>query len=96
VSSALEEAATKTNLRGQAQIRIKRRGRRREDETQRHVQRVPRGPVTKKRLLIRTLRKFVRREAPQLEEAVKWGNGCWVKGKVPVSYVYSAPDHVQL
>ena len=36
---------------------------------------------------------------------MKWGNGCWVKGKtpkgktpkgtVPVSYVYSAPDHVQ-
>jgi hypothetical protein len=45
--------------------------------------------------LIRRLRRFVRSEAPQLKEAVKWGNGCWVRGKVPVSYVYSAPDHVQ-
>jgi hypothetical protein len=26
---------------------------------------------------------------------VKWGNGCWVKGAEPVSYVYSATDHVQ-
>jgi hypothetical protein len=26
---------------------------------------------------------------------VKWGNGCWVIGSVPVAYVYSAPDYVQ-
>jgi hypothetical protein len=26
---------------------------------------------------------------------VKWGNGCWVMGNVPVAYVYSAPDYVQ-
>ena len=45
--------------------------------------------------LIRALRRFVNRAAPQLEEAVKWGNGCWVKGKTPIVYVYSAPDHVQ-
>ena len=45
--------------------------------------------------LIRKLRGFVKRAAPQLEESVKWGNGVWVKGKAPVSYVYSAPDHVQ-
>ena len=45
--------------------------------------------------IIRAFRKFVKREAPQLQESVKWGNGCWLKGKVPVSYVYSAPDHVQ-
>ena len=47
------------------------------------------------RTIIRELRKFVRRTAPQLQETVKWGNGCWVKGKLPVSYVYSAPDYVQ-
>ena len=47
------------------------------------------------RSIIRALRKFVEREAPQLEESVKWGNGCWLKGKAPVAYVYSAPDHVQ-
>ena len=45
--------------------------------------------------LIRPLRAFVRKIAPQLEESVKWGNGCWIKGKAPVAYVYSAPDHVQ-
>jgi hypothetical protein len=46
--------------------------------------------------IIRALRRFVKRTAPKLEESVKWGNGCWLKGKVPVSYVYSAPDYVQL
>jgi len=49
----------------------------------------------KNRSIIRALRRFVKRVEPGLEESVKWGNGCWVKGKVPVSYVYSAPDHVQ-
>jgi hypothetical protein len=49
----------------------------------------------KQQAIIRALRRFVKREAPQLQESVKWGNGCWLKGKVPVSYVYSAPDHVQ-
>ena len=45
---------------------------------------------------IRALRAFVKRTAPALTEFVKWGNGCWVKGKIPVAYVYSAPDYVQL
>ena len=45
--------------------------------------------------VIRALRQFVSRIAPQLQESVKWGNGCWVQGKAPVAYVYSAPDHVQ-
>ena len=49
----------------------------------------------KNRTLIRALRKFVKRAAPKLEESVKWGNGCWVKGKDPVAYVYSAPEYVQ-
>lgn len=54
----------------------------------------------KSRSIIRALRKFVKRAEPDLQEAVMWGNGCWVKekkpkGKAPVSYVYSAPDHVQ-
>ena len=50
---------------------------------------------SKNRSIIRTLRKFVERAAPQLQESVKWGNGCWLKGNAPVAYVYSAPDHVQ-
>jgi hypothetical protein len=49
----------------------------------------------KNQTLIRALRSFVRRTAPKLVESVKWGNGCWLKGKEPVAYVYSAPDHVQ-
>ena len=51
--------------------------------------------VPRNQNIIRTLRKFVKRVAPQLQESVKWGNGCWVQGKVPVAYVYSAADHVQ-
>ena len=53
------------------------------------------GQAAKNRPIIRAFRKFVKREAPQLQESVKWGNGCWLKGNVPVSYVYSARDHVQ-
>ena len=49
----------------------------------------------KNRSIIRALRMFAKRVAPALEESVKWGNGCWVKGKVPVAYVYSASDYVQ-
>ena len=47
------------------------------------------------RTIIRALRTFVKRAAPKLDESVKWGNGCWVLGRTPVAYVYSAPDHVQ-
>jgi uncharacterized protein YdhG (YjbR/CyaY superfamily) len=35
----------------------------------------------KNRSMIRTLRTFVKRVAPGLQESVKWGNGCWVLGK---------------
>lgn len=51
---------------------------------------------TANQTIIRALRRFVKRIAPSLEESVKWGNGCWVKGKQPVAYVYSAPEYVQL
>jgi hypothetical protein len=37
----------------------------------------------KNRSIIRTLRTFVKRVAPGLQESVKWGNGCWVMGSVP-------------
>ena len=45
--------------------------------------------------IIRALRRLVRRVAPGLSEAVKWGNGCWVSSNNPVAYVYSAADNVQ-
>lgn len=53
------------------------------------------GQTPRNQDVIGALRKFVKRVAPELEESVKWGNGCWVQGKVPVAYVYSATDHVQ-
>ena len=53
------------------------------------------GQTPRNQTVIRALRTFVKRVAPQLQESVKWGNGCWVQGKAPVAYVYSAPDHVQ-
>jgi hypothetical protein len=53
------------------------------------------GQAARNQDVIRALRKFVKRVAPHLQESVKWGNGCWVQGKAPVAYVYSAPDHVQ-
>ena len=45
--------------------------------------------------IIRALRRFVKRVEPGLNEAVKWGNGCWVSSKGPVAYVYSATGYVQ-
>jgi hypothetical protein len=53
------------------------------------------GQPRKNQTVIRALRKFVKRVAPKLEESVKWGNGCWLKGKAPVCYVYSAPTYTQ-
>jgi uncharacterized protein YdhG (YjbR/CyaY superfamily) len=43
------------------------------------------GQSPRNRSVIRKLRTFVKRVAPQLDESVKWGNGCWVKGKAPVA-----------
>jgi len=49
----------------------------------------------KNQVIIRALRKFVKRVAPKLTESVKWGNGCWIGPKGPVSYVYSDDGFVQ-
>jgi len=53
------------------------------------------GQSPKNQAIIRALRKFVKRVAPDLTEAVKWGNGCWVGTKGPVAYVYSDTGFVQ-
>jgi len=45
--------------------------------------------------IIRALRRFVKRIAPKLTEAVKWGNGCWIGSKGPVAYLYSDTAYVQ-
>ncbi len=49
----------------------------------------------KNQAIIRALRQLVKRVEPELSEAVKWGNGCWIGASGPVAYVYSAPDYVQ-
>ena len=49
----------------------------------------------KNRAIIRALRSFVKRVEPQLTEAVKWGNGCWIGEDAPVAYVYSDTGYVQ-
>jgi hypothetical protein len=41
----------------------------------------------KNRSIIRTLRTFVKRVAPGLQESVKWGNGCWVTTGITTGYL---------
>ena len=50
----------------------------------------------RQRPIIRALRRFVKRTAPTLTESVKYGNGCWLKGKSFVAYVFAGyPEYVQ-
>ena len=49
----------------------------------------------KNQKIIRALRTFVKRVEPGLQEAVKWGNGCWIGKDGPVAYVYSDTGYVQ-
>ena len=37
----------------------------------------------------------MKRTEPGLRDAVKWGNGCWVRSNGPVAYVYAAMGYVQ-
>jgi hypothetical protein len=53
------------------------------------------GQSPKNQTIIRALRRFVKKVAPDLQESVKWGNGCWLKGDAPVAYVYSDPGYLQ-
>lgn len=53
------------------------------------------GQSSKNQVIIRALRQFVKRIAPGLSEAVKWGNGCWIGRNGPVAYVYSDTGYVQ-
>ncbi len=46
--------------------------------------------------LIQQLRKLVKDTGLPLVETVKWGNGCWVKGDLPVIYSYAFADGIQL
>lgn len=51
--------------------------------------------TAKNQKIIRALRTFVKKVEPGLQEAVKWGNGCWIGEKGPVAYVYSDAGYVQ-
>lgn len=46
-----------------------------------------------KRALVEALRAFVKKQAPQLKEAIKWGNVCWI-GKDNVCWIIVYKDHV--
>jgi hypothetical protein len=46
-----------------------------------------------KRANVEALRKFVKKEAPQLKEQIKWGNICWI-GKGNVCWIIVYNDHV--
>ena len=47
----------------------------------------------KKRAHVQALRKFVKKEAPGLTEAIKWGNICWI-GKSNVAWIIVYDGHV--
>ena len=45
--------------------------------------------------IISKIRKFVSEISPNLEETVKWGNACWVNGKLPTMFIHCKEDYVQ-
>jgi hypothetical protein len=45
--------------------------------------------------IIAKLQKLVVKIAPNLIENSKWGNGCWLKGKLPLLYIHTKEDHLQ-
>ncbi|RYZ84463.1 MAG: DUF1801 domain-containing protein, partial [Proteobacteria bacterium] len=49
----------------------------------------------KNRTIIKALRAFIKETAPQLEEKVKWGNGCFIGKNNGVIYLYADKEWVQ-
>jgi hypothetical protein len=49
----------------------------------------------KNQKLIGALQRLVKKVAPQLTTAVKWGQGCWIHGEAPRIYIHTETDHVQ-
>lgn len=47
------------------------------------------------RTIISALRAFITREEPELEEKVKWGNGCYIGKNNGVIYLYADKEWVQ-
>ena len=50
----------------------------------------------KAQVLIQALRKLVNDCSLPLIETVKWGNGCWIKGELPILYIYALKSEVQM
>jgi len=50
----------------------------------------------KHKRIISRLRKLVCEVAPRLVETSKWTNGVWLKGDLPIIYIHTEKDHVQL
>ena len=48
------------------------------------------------RKIITKLRKLVDTVAPGLVKGSRWTNGVWLKGDLPIIYIHTEPDHVQL
>lgn len=46
--------------------------------------------------LIRIVRKFIKEDFSQLEETLKWTNGCWLHKGKPTIYLHTEPDHIQV
>ena len=51
------------------------------------------GIEPRKRASVEALRKLVKKQAPQLKEAIKWGNITWI-GKENVCWILVYKDHV--
>lgn len=47
------------------------------------------------RKVISKLRKLTANVAPGLVETSKWGNGCWVKGELPILFLHAEKSHLQ-
>lgn len=52
--------------------------------------------TAKNQRLITALTRIVEATDADLERAVKWGQGCWIKGDAPRVYIHAEPDHVQI
>ena len=46
--------------------------------------------------IIKVFRRFMKDEFKQLEETVKWTNGCWLYKETPVVYCHTERDYVQV
>jgi hypothetical protein len=46
--------------------------------------------------LIKPVRRFIRKEFGKLEETVKWTNGCWAYKDLPIVYIHTEKNFIQI